>query len=142
MAPVAARSVATRHRLLEAAGEVFAEQGFRNATIQRICTRARANIAAAHYHFGDKERLYAAVLEYSDRLATPAVPVPADGAPPEERLRRHLHAFLARILDRGRPAWHGRLMSREMIEPTGALDRLVRSKIRANHQHLAAIVRE
>src|SRR4051812_32446255 len=132
MAPAAARSIATRHRLLEAAGEVFAEDGFRKATIQRICTRARANIAAAHYHFGDKARLYAAVIEYSDRLATPSTPPVSDAAPAEERLQRHLRGFLGRILDRGRPAWHGRLMSREMMEPTTALDRLVRIKIRGN----------
>ncbi|MGA9754367.1 MAG: TetR family transcriptional regulator, partial [Desulfobaccales bacterium] len=52
----------TRQRLLEAAGEVFAKKGFRNTTIREICRRARANLAAVNYHFGDKERLYLAVL--------------------------------------------------------------------------------
>jgi AcrR family transcriptional regulator len=145
MAPAATRSIDTRQRLLEAAGEVFAEDGFRKATIERICRRAGANIAAAHYHFGDKERLYAAVIEYSDGLATAQQhPMAAgrDAAKPQDRLRTHLAAFLGRLLDRGRPAWHGRLMAREMIDPTAALDRMIRDKIRANHQQLAAIVRE
>ena len=65
----AERSADTRARLLEAAVEVFAEEGFRGATIQRICKLAGANIAAAHYHFGDKEGLYAAVFEYAERNA-------------------------------------------------------------------------
>jgi len=56
------RSADTRRRLLEAAVEVFAEDGFRNATIERICRRARANIAAAHYYFGDKQGLYTALF--------------------------------------------------------------------------------
>jgi len=33
-------------------------------------------------------------------------------------------------------------MAREMIEPTPALDRLVRRRMRANHEQLGAIIRE
>lgn len=145
MASKASRSAATQRRLLEAAGEAFAEAGFRGATIQKICRRAGANIAAAHYHFGDKERLYAAVIEYADRCATEQSRWDAGlthAARPEDRLRAHVESFLSRLLDQGRPAWHAKLMAREMIDPTAALDRLVREKIRANHEQLSAIVGE
>ncbi len=144
MTHLAARSADTPRRLLEAAGEVFAEEGFRRATIQQICRRAGANIAAVHYHFGDKERLYAAVIEYADRCAREHPPRDGGLAPaakPEERLRAHVESFLSRLLDQGRPAWHAKLMAREMIDPTAALDRLAREKMRANHEQLAAIVR-
>ena len=54
----------TKVKLLEAAGEEFADKGFERATIRGICERAGANIAAVNYHFGDKEQLYArAVIE-------------------------------------------------------------------------------
>src|SRR5437868_7338938 len=99
------RSAETRHRLLEAAGEAFAENGFRSATIADICRRAHANIAAVHYHFGDKERLYAEVIEYADRCAREARgPEPAlpPGVSAAERLRAHVASFLSRLLDRGR----------------------------------------
>src|SRR5262245_20166086 len=141
---MAARSADTRQRLLEAAGEVFAEEGFRRATIEQICRRAGANIAAVHYHFGDKERLYAAVIAYADRHARAHSPLDggvAPGADPPTRLRAHVESFLTRLLDSGRPAWHAKLMAREMIDPTAALDRLAREKMRANHEQLAAIVR-
>jgi AcrR family transcriptional regulator len=64
----------TRQRLLEAAGAVFAERGFRATTVREICHRARANLAAVNYHFGDKERLYGAVLQYALRYALQKYP--------------------------------------------------------------------
>ena len=71
------RPPATRQRLLEAALEVFARDGFRGATIERICKKAGANIAAAHYHFGDKRRLYAAVFADAERRALATGPAEA-----------------------------------------------------------------
>lgn len=141
-----ARSADTRRRLLEAAVEVFAEEGFRKATLHEIARRADANIASTGYHFGSKEGLYAAVFEYAEQQTRQLHPPLADdGAPegePEERLRRHVTSFLTRLLDPNRPAWFARLLAREMIEPTPALDRLVRSRMRANHEQLSAILRE
>src|SRR5262249_39493731 len=141
----AARSADTRARLLEAAVEVFAEEGFRKATIHRICKLAGANIAAAHYHFGDKEGLYTAVFEYAERQAAERTPPEsAHGAGPAERLRAVrtcVRAFLSRLLGPGRPAWIARLLARELIDPTPALDGLVRRRMRATHDQLADIVR-
>jgi TetR/AcrR family transcriptional regulator, regulator of cefoperazone and chloramphenicol sensitivity len=135
------RSEVTRQRLLEAAVEVFAQEGFRGATIHQICGQAGANISAAHYHFGDKEGLYAAVFEYAERRSAEEWPLrePPPGTP-EERLRAHVTAFLTRLLDPRRPAWMARLLARELIEPTPALDRLVRRRMRTNHDQLAGII--
>src|SRR5476651_1320248 len=80
----------TRRQLLESAGEVFAEVGFRDATVREICRRAGANIAAINYHFGDKETLYAEVLSYSHGKALEKYPPlldVAENAPPEKKLR-------------------------------------------------------
>jgi len=136
-----ARSAQTRERLLEAAADVFAADGFRNARIQTICRRAGANIAAAHYHFGDKEGLYAAVFDYAEERAIRELPADDGTDPPADRLREHITSFLARLLDPDRPAWFARLLAREMIDPTPALDGLVQRRMRATHQHLAGIIR-
>jgi len=124
---------ATRRQLLEAAGEVFAEAGFRNATVREICQRAGANVAAINYHFGDKETLYVEVLRYAHGKALEKYPillnVPED-APPEKKLFAFVHSLLLRIFEKGPTSWHGRLMSREMMEPTAALDSLIEERIR------------
>src|SRR5581483_7824918 len=145
--PESAGSLETRQRLLEAAGEIFAEQGFHNATVRDVCQRAGANIAAVNYHFGDKEGLYTAVLRYAHQCATekysPEMAFASEGnVPAEQRLCMFVRSFLRHIFDEGQPAWHGKLMSREMMEPTPALEVLVKEEIRPRAEMLEAIIRE
>jgi AcrR family transcriptional regulator len=51
-----------RERLLDAAEAQFAADGFAGASLRRITAAAGANLAAAHYHVGDKEALFRAVF--------------------------------------------------------------------------------
>lgn len=135
----------TRRRLIEAATAVFDEVGFRNATVREICQRADANIAAIHYHFGDKESLYAEVLRHSLREAVEKYP-PGMGLGPDATAEERLHAFvltlLLRIFDTGPHASRSRLMLREMIDPTQALDEIVEREIRPMSDLLFTIIRE
>jgi len=135
----------TTDRLLEAAGEVFAEVGFRNATVRDICARAGANIAAVNYHFGDKDTLYAAVLTCAQDTSAQQHPDnagQAEARTPEDRMRAFVMTFMNKLFDEGRPAWQTKLMAREMIEPTAALDQVVARGIRPRFELLSAIVRE
>ena len=47
----------TRRHLLEAAGEVFAEEGFRAATVREICQRAGANVRPSIIILGTRKPL-------------------------------------------------------------------------------------
>ena len=144
MTSLSSSTCETRNRLIEAAGEVFAEQGFRNATVRDICDRAGANLASVNYHFQSKEQLYATVLRHAHGCSVDQYP-PTCGlgqhATPRERLLAFVRSFLLRIFDTGRPAWFGKLMAREMVEPTAALDELVERGIRPQAQMLSEIVR-
>lgn len=143
--PPAVETPDTRQRVLEAAGEVFAEHGFRDATIREICARAGANLAAVNYHFRDKEGLYHDVVHYAHGHAMQArLQELQDSAamPAPQRLALFVRSFLQRTCDEGRPAWHGKLMVREMIEPTHVLDEIVDQAIRPMRENLHAIIRE
>src|SRR5690349_9980692 len=110
---------ATRQRLLEAAGEVFADVGFQRATVRDICQRAGANVAAVNYHFRDKEGLYGEVLRYAHQAAmaenVEAIEAMRSGAamPAEQRVRIFIRTFLLRAFHPGKQCWHGKLVARE-----------------------------
>ena len=136
---------ATREALLEAATAIFARRGFAATTVREICETAGANIAAINYHFRDKESLYREVLTHALHCARQKYPPhlgTTSQSPPDERLRAFVESFLLRIFDESRHAWHGQLMSREMIAPTAALDHLVTKDIRPMADVLHGIVRE
>lgn len=135
------RDDATARRLLDAAGPVFAERGYRDATVREICAAAGANIAAVSYYFGDKFGLYRAVLrvahEESRRRHMSGVP---EGAAAGVRLRAWVGGFLRKLLDPEWPQWLPRLMMREMVEPTAALDEVIEESIRPQFDQLAGII--
>jgi len=135
----------TKLRLLNAAGEVFAEQGFEKATVRDICARAGANIAAVNYHFGGKDKLYnAAVLYWQPEALEKHPPLLGltDAAPAEERLKAFVHSILRRMFDPGRPSWHGKLMAREMIAPTSASELKCVEYVRPLTEILGRILRD
>lgn len=135
---------ATKDRLLEAAGEEFADKGFEGATVRGIIDRAKANIAAVNYHFGDKERLYVQAVLAAHQCGLDAEPDRAaiENMAPSEALRFYVRHFLSRVLAVGvQDTWQHRLMLREMLRPTHACEALVREVIRPRFEGLKAILR-
>jgi AcrR family transcriptional regulator len=117
----------TRDKLLDVAGRIFADRGYRAATIREICVAAGANIAAVNYHFGDKLGLYTEVVRQSARIAEfqAAQTVIDLSAPPDEILRAVIRARLHSLFHGDRPDWNFQIMAHELAQPTPALRRLV-----------------
>ncbi|HEY3839365.1 MAG TPA: CerR family C-terminal domain-containing protein [Bryobacteraceae bacterium] len=131
----------TRAKLLEAAGEVFAEHGFQAATVREICSRARANVAAVNYYFGDKSELYAEVLRQAVcTVHDPQLREALSRIEPEEALRRAINHLLHRLCDADRPNWAMLLMTHEMANPTPALARVVGEVIGPNYGLMRGII--
>src|SRR5271170_2875404 len=109
-------SVDTRELILNAAGRIFAENGFHATTVRQITREAGVNLAAVNYHFHDKQELYFSALKSAYQAAARTAAADTAGSP-EKRLRAFVHGFLGYLLDPKRPAWQGRLIAREMAEP-------------------------
>jgi TetR/AcrR family transcriptional regulator, regulator of cefoperazone and chloramphenicol sensitivity len=133
----------TRHHLLLAAGEVFAVRGFRGATMAEICRKAKANAAAANYHFGNKEALYVESWQFAFERSLRSYPPDggvADDALVEERLRGRILAIMRRVVD---PRSHELdIAYKEMANPTGLLVSVMQRVLEPIFHGLSKIIRE
>jgi len=132
-----------RRRLLEAAGEVFAEHGFKGATIQEISQRAGANIASVNYHFRDKETLYQEVFRYAISRANEryrSVPFDESERRPTQRLRNEVFRAVKASFSNERGPWvPPMLFYREMLQPTSVFDTLVEQTLKPHQQFLQTL---
>lgn len=132
----------TRSRLLNAAERLFAERGFKDVTVRRICRDARANVAAVNYHFGDKLGLYRAVLQAaSDRMreTTDTARTAGVGHSAEDRLRICISTFIRQMIADRKGTVH-RLVAREMMDPTPALDTIIEQGVLPRMQYLSEVI--
>ncbi len=132
----------TPKSLLAAASEVFAEKGYRDATIAEICKRAGANIAAVNYHFRDKESLYREAWRHAFSESVKAHPPDggvSNSAPPEDCLRGQVTALLHRIADEQSKEFL--FVQKELANPTGLLDEVMKEEIRPLHEKMESVVR-
>lgn len=54
----------TRAKILRVAARFFSQKGFSGTSIRDIVAAAGENVSAINYHFGSKQKLYQATLEY------------------------------------------------------------------------------
>jgi AcrR family transcriptional regulator len=121
---------ATRTRILEAAGELFAATGYAETPNKAIAAHAQVDLASINYHFGNRSGLYLAVLTESYGqvlgLANLKQLVDSERAPASK-----LRALLEQLVDhatREPQAWQLRVLAREMLAPTSHLQTLFQNE--------------
>jgi AcrR family transcriptional regulator len=133
---------ATRGKLLDAAAEVFAEIGYRRATVREICARAGVNGALVNYHFGNKLELYAQMLQRMVSVAQIEAVRTAlsQNTPPEIMLREAIKARLRGVAAGDRSAWLFRILAHEIAEPTPAMTGIMNDVMRPLYSQLFEMV--
>lgn len=144
----------TRLRILKAALQVFAAEGYDGASTRTLARRAGVNLPALQYYFGSKEGLYRAVIDHiSDIVEHRLAPVTEQirtrldqgGLSRREALDllcQMLDAFVALVTDQSGPDWEARALffARAEIESQAALDTLHRRVIRQIVEPCAMLV--
>ena len=117
--PTAHSGLYAREKLIEAATELFGQQGVAATTFAMIAERAQLTPAMLHYYFKDRDQLLDAVVE--ERLAplirTVWDPVKASGDP-AELLRGIVERMLAGT---GKMPWVPSMWMREVLNEGGLL---------------------
>ncbi len=132
----------TREKLICAALEVFAEQGYQSSTVQQIIKRAGTNIAAINYHFGDKASFYGEVVSHALEQTQSSEQADSVGnLLPEEQLRKFIHWFIHHAVGANKnPSFIDQIHMQEIMNPSPVLDKVVEKFIRPNHIKMREVV--
>lgn len=121
---------ATRSRILEAAGELFAMTGYAETPNKAIAAHAQVDLASINYHFGNRSGLYQAVLvaAHSQLFSVTALQQLVGGnLPPSSKLRAVIEQLVEQAT-REPQAWQLRVLSRELLAPTSHLQILIQDE--------------
>ncbi|MEV4125320.1 TetR/AcrR family transcriptional regulator [Nocardia sp. NPDC049707] len=94
---------ATRARIVAAAMELFAEQGFHGTGVAEIADRAGVRRGALYYHIGSKEELLWQILrDYIQLMLTDARRISRGTDDPIVKLRKLIHSHIGLIIEHRR----------------------------------------
>lgn len=95
------RGLARRQAFLQAARQVFLEQGYEAASVNDVVRLAGGSLATLYSQFGNKEGLFLAFMhDQHDRFAREMRPEAVDHLPLEEALQSVGEHFLRRLLQK------------------------------------------
>jgi AcrR family transcriptional regulator len=116
-----------RDRILQSAGTIFAEKGFRGSTVREICDAAEVNIASVNYYFGDKKSLYEETLLLAREIGARTYPTPdfSSFESPEHRLRGMILLLLHRLVANHSEPWPVKILMAEILAPSVAARPLI-----------------
>jgi AcrR family transcriptional regulator len=108
---MAATTVATREKLLEAATRLFAERGAFDVSLAEVVREAgQRNASAVHYHFGSREHVLVAILEpmVHDLRARRRELLAQAAATPSDDVRSVVEIIVRPLVEQARRGWRER----------------------------------
>lgn len=131
----------TRTALIQAAGELFAANGFAGVSARQVAKKAGVALSTIPYHFGSMDALYREVLLVASGVAPEAQPLAeqALAAEPREGLRLAIRWVFADFAGQ-KVTWPVQLLERECLDPSPTFRDVVHRKFKPESDWLAAVV--
>ncbi|MEC5387313.1 CerR family C-terminal domain-containing protein [Uliginosibacterium sp. H3] len=122
---------ATRERLLEAGGELFAADGYATTTAKAVAARAEVSLSLIHYYFGSREGLYQAVLIEAHRRLVDLDDLRriAESSLSATAKLRAMIGGLVRQATRRQLGWHIHVLAKEVFAPSGHFPVLFQAEV-------------
>ena len=112
----ARQKAATQASILQAALEIFSEQGFEGASTREIAAKAGVHHALIKYHFDNKDALWRAAVTFLFQRQAEEMQMPAPDDPAYGSYRDFAKAVIrAVVLYSARHPEHARLMVQESV---------------------------
>jgi TetR/AcrR family transcriptional regulator, regulator of cefoperazone and chloramphenicol sensitivity len=122
---------ATRARILEAAGELFASAGYADTTGQAVANRADVSFASINYYFGGRQGLYRATLiEAHARVVNVADlrHLAGEELSSADKLGLLIEQLVRHATTR-QPGWHIRLLAKEVLAPSSHIQAVLQTAL-------------
>ncbi len=117
----------TRAKIIEAAGQLFAERGFKGVTVRDIVKKADTHLSALNYHFRTKDALYREVVLEACRQASisPEDQEQLSALDPEKALYLLINVSLKSYRDHNASNWQNVLLTKECWEPSPVFGEII-----------------
>jgi TetR/AcrR family transcriptional regulator, regulator of cefoperazone and chloramphenicol sensitivity len=135
-------SIKTRSKIIEAAGQLFKDRGFKGVTVREIAKNADVHLGALNYHFRSKDALYKEVLLAACEKSS----ISEDeqnkllAIEPREALYLIIKESLKILEENESSNWESILLTRECWEPSSVFEEIVDSYFKPQSKFVADIV--
>ena len=130
----------TRETILQAAESLFAEHGYDGVSIRDIVSKAGVNLAAIHYHFGTKQKLYQEIIAtYLKQVRQSVQELAQSPADPREKIRLFTQRYFMMIYHHPRLS---SIMAKEIAHGGHHMPALVERYMRPNFEALCQFIQE
>ena len=135
-----AKNPETARRILAAAEQIFAQRGLAGARTDEIAAAAHANKAMLYYYFGDKQRLYHAVIEnLFSQLRNSILPSRPASNSPRGQLLAYVNGYFDFVSTHPN---YPRIVQREVMQSGPQLQWIVQEYFRPFHRRLSRAIEE